>query len=111
MDSLITRILIVVVLVLLAVVGLQRVQVLKQRHTIDTMQRERDADAAIIAAMQRADSAITTVIEDERRRAETLQHDLDSLTKQLHRKHAPLPPRPVTAAGMRDAILRATATP
>jgi hypothetical protein len=51
------------------------------------------------------------LIDEHRRRAETLQHDLDSLTQQLTKKHAPLPPRPITAPELRDAILRATATP
>jgi len=111
MDSLITRILIVVVLVLLAVVGLQRVQVLKQRHTIDRLEQEAEHALQMSAMALVVDSAMQDLIDEHRRRAETLQHDLDSLTKQLHKKHAPLPPRPITAPAMRDAILRATATP
>lgn len=111
MDSIVVRGLAVVVLVLLAALGLQRVHILKQQHQIDTLTAKAAADRAIVAQALVVDSALTKIIDDERSRAIALRHALDSLTNKLN--HAPaLPARPVTAPAMRDAILRAVkATP
>ena len=110
MDSVIIKVLSIVVLVLLAIVGLQRVHILKQEHQIDTLTAKAAADRAIVAQALVVDSTLTDIIEAERSRAESLQHDLDSLTKKL--SHAPaIPARPVTAPALRDAILRAVKAP
>jgi len=111
MDSVIIKVLAIVVLVLLAIVGFQRVHILKQQHQIDTLTAKAAADRAIVAQALVVDSALTKIIDDERSRAIALRHALDSLTNKLN--HAPaLPARPVTAPAMRDAILRAVkATP
>lgn len=110
MDSIVVRALAVVVLALLAALGLQRVQVLKLRHQVDTLEAKAAADKAIVAQALVVDSTLTKIIDAERAKAASLQHDLDSLTKKL--RHAPpLPARPVTAPAMRDAILRAVKAP
>jgi uncharacterized membrane protein affecting hemolysin expression len=111
MDSVIIKVLAIVVLVLLAIVGFQRVHILKQQHQIDTLTAKAAADRAIVAQALVVDSALTKIIDDERSRAIALRHALDSLTNKLN--HAPaLPARPVTAPALRDAILRAVkATP
>jgi len=111
MDSVIIKVLAIVVLVLLAIVGFQRVHILKQQHQIDTLTAKAAADRAIVAQALVVDSALTKIIDDERSRAIALRHALDSLTNKL--THAPaIPARPVTAPAMRDAILRAVkATP
>lgn len=100
----------VVVLVLLAALGLQRVHILKQQHQIDTLTAKAAADRAVVAQALVVDSALTKIIDDERSRAIALRHALDSLTNKL--THAPaIPARPVTANAMRDAILRAVKAP
>ena len=110
MDSIVVRGLAVVVLVLLAIVGFQRVHILKQQHQIDTLTAKAAADRAIVAQALVVDSALTKIIDDERSRAIALRHALDSLTNKLN--HAPaLPARPVTAPALRDAILRAVKAP
>jgi uncharacterized membrane protein affecting hemolysin expression len=108
MDSVIIKVLAIVVLVLLAIVGFQRVHILKQQHQIDTLTAKAAADRAIVAQALVVDSALTKIIDDERSRAIALRHALDSLTNKLN--HAPA--LPVTAPALRDAILRAVkATP
>ena len=111
MDSIVVRGLAVVVLVLLAALGLQRIHILKQRHRIDTLEAQVAHDRAVVAQALVVDSALIKIIDDERSRAIALRHALDSLTNKLN--HAPaIPARPVTAPAMRDAILRAVkATP
>jgi len=111
MDSVIVRVLAIVLLLLGVVVAVQRVQVVRLQHRLELVAAERDHAAQVAALHLKADSVARATIERERLRTQHLQHLNDSLTNLL--RHVPTrpPARPATATGLRDAILRAAGTP
>ena len=106
MDRLIVRVLAIILGVMALVVAIQRAQVKRLQHRIETLDQQARYATEIATMYLQADSVARVTIERERQRTADLQHTLDSLTTLL--RHAPpRPARPVTATGLRDAILRA----
>ena len=106
MDSVIVRVLAIVLGVMALAIVIQRAQVKRLQHRLELLKVEADHAATVAQLHLQADSVARVTIERERQRTADLQHTLDSLTTLL--RHAPpRPARPVTATGLRDAILRA----